>query len=38
MRIPGERTFGAWTGRCVVIPDGRHEKTGTAGNELYGYP
>lgn len=26
MRIPGERTFGAWTGRCDLIPDGRHEK------------
>lgn len=26
MRIPDERTSGAWAGRCEVIPDGRHEK------------
>lgn len=27
LRIPGEETFGAWTGRCVLNPSGRYEKT-----------
>lgn len=26
MRLPDERTSGAWAGRCAINLDGRHEK------------
>lgn len=32
MRTPGERTSGAWTGGCVIHPDGGDETDRTAGN------
>ena len=31
MRTPGERTSGAWTGGCVIHPDGGDETDRTAG-------
>lgn len=38
MRTSGERTSKVWTDGHELILDGRNEKTGTAGNGLYGYP
>ena len=38
MRTPGERTSGAWTGGCVIHPDGGDETDRTAGNSYTGLP
>ena len=38
MRTPGERTSGAWTGGCVIHPDGGDETDRTAGNSYTATP
>lgn len=38
MRTPGERTSGAWTGGCVIHPDGGDEIDRTAGNSYTATP
>lgn len=38
MRIPGERTSGAWTGGCAIHPDGGDETDRTAGNSYTATP
>lgn len=38
MRTPGERISGAWTGGCVIHPDGGDETDRTAGNSYTATP
>lgn len=38
MRTPGERTSGAWTGGCILHPDGGDETDRTAGNSYTATP